>query len=134
MCCYAMFSFHHKAKIYKEDIRTKDRKKPCTNGKYEFEYYLDTAALIRSCEQYASLAAISRVSGVNERQLSHYATGKKKPRPQQRERIVRGLHEIGRLDIDVVEHHAKEAFAFTMTLKVLFILLATVLAIGTLEI
>ena len=72
------------------------------NGDYEFEYHLDTAALIRSCEPYASLAAISRASGINERQLSHYANGIKKPRPQQRKRIVDGLHEIGRKLIAVV--------------------------------
>lgn len=71
------------------------------NGDYEFEYHLDTAALIRSCERYASLAAISRASGVNERQLSHYANGLKKPREKQRERIISGLHKIGRALLDV---------------------------------
>ena len=30
------------------------------DGDYTFDYHLDTAALIRSCEQYASLAAIRR--------------------------------------------------------------------------
>lgn len=72
------------------------------NGEYEFDYHLDTAALIRSCERYTSLAAISRASGVNQRQLSHYANGVKKPRPQQRKRIVDGLHEIGRKLIAIV--------------------------------
>ena len=71
-------------------------------GAYEFEYHLDTAALIRSCEQYASLAAISRASGVNARLLSHYANGLKKPRPAQRQRIVEGLHKIGRHLMSVV--------------------------------
>lgn len=66
------------------------------DGDYELVYHLDTAALIRSCERYASLAAISRASGVNERQLSHYANGLKKARAQQRERIINGLHKIGR--------------------------------------
>jgi len=66
-------------------------------GDYEFEYvYLDTAALLRSSERFASLAAISRATGINQRQLSHYATGLKKPRPKQRQRIVEGLHKIGR--------------------------------------
>ena len=45
---------------------------------------------------YASIAAISRVSGINQHQLSHYANGLKKPRPEQRRRIVEGLHKIGR--------------------------------------
>ena len=65
-------------------------------GDYEFEWDLDTAALLQVCSQYATLAAISRASGVNERQLSHYANGTKKPRQPQRQRIVEGLHKIGR--------------------------------------
>ena len=67
------------------------------DGDYEFEYvYLDTAALLRSSERFASLAAISRATGINQRQLSHYATGAKIPRPKQRKRNVEGLHNIGR--------------------------------------
>lgn len=72
------------------------------NGNYEFEYHLDTAALLQSCSQYATLAAISRVTGMNERQLSHYANGTKKPRQPQRQRIVEGLHKIGRQLIAIV--------------------------------
>ena len=52
--------------------------------------------LLQVCSQYATRAAISRASGVNERQLSHYANGTKKPRQPQRQRIVEGLHKIGR--------------------------------------
>ena len=66
------------------------------NGDYEFEYHLDAAALLQMCAPYASIAAISRVSGINQHQLSHYANGIKKPRPEQRRRIVEGLHKIGR--------------------------------------
>lgn len=67
------------------------------DGDYEFEYnFINTAALIRSCEPYTSIAAISRATGINQHQLSHYANGLKKPRPQQRQRIVEGIHKIGR--------------------------------------
>lgn len=66
------------------------------DGDYEFEYHLDAAALLQMCAPYVSIAAISRVSGINQHQLSHYANGLKKPRPQQRRRIVEGLHKIGR--------------------------------------
>lgn len=66
-------------------------------GDYEFEYHFtDTAALLRAYEPFISLAAISRSSGINQHLLSHYANGIKKPRPQQRERIVQGIHNIGR--------------------------------------
>jgi DNA-binding phage protein len=67
------------------------------DGDYEFVYnYIDIAALLRSSERFASMAAISRATGINQRQLSHYATGLKTPRPKQRQRIVEGLHKIGR--------------------------------------
>lgn len=66
------------------------------DGDYELVYHFDdTAALIRSVGQYASLAAISHVTGINQNLLSHYANGIKKPRPQQRQRIVEGIHSIG---------------------------------------
>ena len=65
-------------------------------GDYEFVYHpVSTAALLRCSEDYTTMAAISRASGVNQRQLSHYANGLKKPRAQQRKRIVAGLHKIG---------------------------------------
>ena len=67
------------------------------DGDYEFEYhFLDAAAVLRAYEPYLSLAAISRASGINQHQLSHYANGMKKPRPQQRQRIIDSIHKIGR--------------------------------------
>lgn len=71
------------------------------DGDYEISYHLDAAALIHSCERYASLAAISRASGVNERLLSHYANGIKTPRAKQRMRIVEGIHKIGRTLLNI---------------------------------
>lgn len=66
------------------------------DGDYELEYnYVDVATMLRACETYASLAAISRATGINQNQLSHYATGMKRPRPEQRQRIVDGIHHIG---------------------------------------
>ena len=62
---------------------------------YEFDWVMGTSALLRECEQYTDLAAISRASGVNARQLSHYANGIKRPRAEQRKRIIDGLHKIG---------------------------------------
>lgn len=65
-------------------------------GDYELEWHLETSALIRCSEEYTTIAAISHASGVNQHQLSHYANGIKKARPQQRERIVAGIHKIGK--------------------------------------
>ena len=67
------------------------------NKEYEFEYrFLDATSLLRAYGPYLSLAAISRASGINQHQLSHYANGLKKARTTQRVRIVDGIHKIGK--------------------------------------
>lgn len=66
------------------------------DGDYKFVYHLvSISALLRCSENYTTMAAIARASGMNPRQLSHYANGIKKPRQQQRQRIIDGLHKIG---------------------------------------
>lgn len=73
------------------------------DGDYEFVYnLLDVATVLRAYEPYVSLAALSRASGINQHLLSHYANGMKQPRPQQRQRIVDGIHKIGRELLAVV--------------------------------
>ena len=73
------------------------------DGDYEFVYnLLDVATILRAYEPYISLAALSRASGINQHLLSHYANGMKQPRPQQRQRIVDGIHKIGRELLAVV--------------------------------
>lgn len=66
------------------------------SGDYQVEYSLSVSALLRQAERFTTMAAISRVTGINQKQLSHYASALKIPRPAQRERIINGLHEIGR--------------------------------------
>lgn len=65
------------------------------DGDYDLDFSLDTTALLRDAETYTTLAAISRASGINQKQLSHYANGIKQARPMQRARIIEGLHIIG---------------------------------------
>ena len=73
------------------------------DGDYEFEYnLLDVATVLRAYEPFVSLAAISRASGINQHLLSHYANGMKRPRPKQRQRIVDGIHKIGRELLTVI--------------------------------
>ena len=73
------------------------------DGDYEFEYELENVStVLHAYEPFVSLAAISRASGINQHLLSHYASGLKRPRPQQRKRIVDGIHKIGRELLAVV--------------------------------
>ena len=66
------------------------------DSKYEFVYKLSTESLINEFSGIFTKAALSRVTGINERQLWHYAAGVRHPRQVQRKRIVDGLHRLGK--------------------------------------
>lgn len=63
-------------------------------GEYELEYELTGRALIHCAEALVSRSALSKASGINERQLGHYSTGVSIPRPRQIERMRAGLRTI----------------------------------------
>jgi predicted RNase H-like HicB family nuclease len=65
-------------------------------GKYRLDFVLNVRALLHYFEGVITRSALSRVTGINERQLGHYITGHRKPRPDQRKKIVEGLHRIGK--------------------------------------
>lgn len=64
-------------------------------GDYDIVYHLDASALIRVAEGFTTMSVISKVSGINAKQLSHYANGNKTPRAQQMDRIRAALAVIG---------------------------------------
>ena len=66
-----------------------------TNGDYKFVYERTMSATLRNLQQYTTLSAISRVTGIKHAQLSHYANGTSRPRAEQKNRILQGLHTIG---------------------------------------
>ena len=84
--------FHIQANLERGDNLPED----IVNGDYEIVYELAVPALLRDAERFTTLSAISKVSGINQKQLSHYVNGEKKARPDKREKIINGLHEIGR--------------------------------------
>lgn len=70
---------------------------------YEFEYkFMDAISLLKAYSPYLSLAAISRVSGISQSQLSLYSNGKKKARPHQVELIAYAINKIGKELVCVV--------------------------------
>ena len=66
------------------------------NGEYELEFKLSIEALLNAYSDVFTKAALSRITGINQRQLWHYASGLRKPKPAQRKRIEDGLHSLGR--------------------------------------
>jgi len=65
-------------------------------GKFKLEFILNVRALLHYFDGVLTRSALSRVTGINERQLGHYITGHRKPRPEQRKKIVEGIHRIGK--------------------------------------
>ena len=63
---------------------------------YTIEYTLHISALLRQASQYTSMAAISKACGINQKQLTHYASSLKEPRENQKKRILSGIQSIGR--------------------------------------
>ena len=65
-------------------------------GKYEFEYIFNIKSLLCYYDGILSRAAISRITGINERQLGHYICGHSRPRKEQEMKIINGFHQLGR--------------------------------------
>lgn len=65
-------------------------------GKYRLDFVLNVRALLHYFEGVLTRSALSRVTGINERQLGHYITGHRKPRPEQRKKIIEGIRRIGK--------------------------------------
>ena len=66
------------------------------SGQYELNYVMEISALLHSLDGILTRSAIARISGINERQIGHYAAGIRTPRPAQRNKIINGIHKIGR--------------------------------------
>ncbi len=61
---------------------------------YKIIYKLSPEALLNAYSDIFTKAALSRITGINERQLWHYAAGMRKPRPTQIRKIEEGLHHL----------------------------------------
>ena len=61
---------------------------------YEMRFRIDTATFLNYYSGIFTKAALSRITGINERQLWHYAAGVHKPRKKQAEKIQNGIHSL----------------------------------------
>jgi len=66
-----------------------------SNQEFLIEYHFDVISLLNYFKGILTNAAFERLTGINQMQMSHYATGLKKPRKAQRQKIERALHQLG---------------------------------------
>lgn len=64
-------------------------------GDYELVYRFDTESLLNYYKKIFTNSALERLTGINQRQLQHYSSGLKKPRPAQKKKIETALHQLG---------------------------------------
>lgn len=91
-------SFHIEGCIKDGDPLPDDIK----SGNYKLVFEKRISALLHEVQQYTTLSALSRVTGIRQSQLSHYANAVSQPRQVQRNRIIEGLHRIGEYCLTIV--------------------------------
>ena len=66
------------------------------NSDYELLFKMDIQSLLYCYDKILTRAALSRMTGINQRQLGHYICGRSKPRKPQSDKIVNALHSLGK--------------------------------------
>lgn len=64
-------------------------------GEYELVWKFDVGSFLQYYKGIFSQTGIAKLTGINEKQLNHYASGLKKPRPAQAKKIEMALHKLG---------------------------------------
>lgn len=65
------------------------------NNEYELQYSFDIESLLHFYSKVFTKAALEHITGINQKQLSHYACGRSKPRKETADKIVHALHDLG---------------------------------------
>lgn len=64
-------------------------------GDYSLTFRMDVKSLLEFYEGIFTKSGLERITGINQKQLWHYASGKRRPRPEQAVRIETALHRLG---------------------------------------
>lgn len=59
-------------------------------------YKFDIESFLNYYRRIFTNAALERLTGINQKQLQHYASGLKKPRPAQVKKISDAIHKLGK--------------------------------------
>lgn len=65
------------------------------DGDYEISFEIDIQSLLTIYEGIFTKSGLEKLTGINQKQLWHYAKGLSKPREAQKQRIENALHRLG---------------------------------------
>jgi hypothetical protein len=71
------------------------------NSKYHLVFRFDTECLLTHYKGIITSSALERLTGINQRQLQRYASGKSRPMRPQQIKIQKALHRLGEELLDV---------------------------------
>lgn len=81
--------------IYKEPDMLEFAPKILLDDDYTITYKYDVQSILAYYSGIFTKAGLERITGINQKQLGHYASGLKKPRPAQQAKIIDALHRLG---------------------------------------
>lgn len=64
-------------------------------GGYEIEYRMDVQSMMEYYKGIFTKAAFERLTGINQKQIQHYATGHRKPKAGTLKKMEEALHKLG---------------------------------------
>lgn len=83
-------------KFYVDGCKADNYKYPeWLDGDYEIVYRYDTQSILKILRGVITKAAIARRSGINQKQLGDYESGRSKPRPATARKIEDAFHSLG---------------------------------------
>ena len=84
------------------DMKRYDKQEGKEFTEVEMHYVYDMASFLAYYSKVLSLAGLSRLTGVNPQQLSHYVTGRRNPSPKTVKKIMDSIHAFGK-DLSTVQ-------------------------------
>ncbi len=64
-------------------------------GDYTLSFKMDVRSVLDFYSNIFTKAALERITGINQKQLWHYASGERNPRPEQAVKLENALHKLG---------------------------------------
>ena len=68
----------------------------------EFTFVYDMSAVLQIYKDIINMRALADTTGISKVMLSQYARGIRHPKPAQRQRIIDGIHEMGRRCLEAI--------------------------------
>ena len=76
--------------------QNKDNLPDILKGDYGIEFKYDVQSFLKRYSKHLSLSGLEVVTGINQKQLSHYVTGRKSPRKNTVRKIEKSIHDFAK--------------------------------------